>query len=77
MSTDERDKLVLRLQERRCGLEAARISALENLNCIRGGIAEVDFLIEQLEAEAAAEAEAKPAEAKLPAKDLRKPGGEA
>lgn len=53
--TDQRDKTILWLQERRSVLERERIAALERLNCIRGGIAETDFQIGQLEAEAAEE----------------------
>lgn len=53
------EQLILGLQERRCVLENERIHAVEHLNCIRGGIAELDFLIANLQA-AQAEPEGAP-----------------
>lgn len=44
------DSLILNLDERLCKLEVARVAAVEHLNCIRGGIAEVQLLRDTLAA---------------------------
>lgn len=43
----EFDALILGYDERLCQLEDARVAAVEHLNCIRGGIAEVQYLRQQ------------------------------
>jgi hypothetical protein len=43
------------LRERREELSAALVSAIERANMIRGGIAEIEYAIEQIEARAKAE----------------------
>lgn len=50
------DQIILDLQDRRCALETERVRAVEHLNCLRGGIAEIDLQIvlwQQKAAEAA------------------------
>ncbi len=47
--------LILGLQERRCVLDSHRVQAVQHLNAIQGGIAELDLMIEQWQAIQAAD----------------------
>ena len=53
MDKEQLEATILLLQERRTELDAARVNALAQLNSILGGIAEMDYLSEQLAAQIA------------------------